>query len=86
MANKKTDGELKIAHIAPGTPEMEHLLAIGYPRIGSVEKAETIIKERKERPELWPYELYEQAQAFLAAYKATPQVISTKPGLKRTRT
>ncbi len=68
-----TQGLLKIK---PGTPEMEALLQAGYPDM-SVAKAKTIIKERKERPELWPYEMLERAEAFLAAYEATPVAVST---------
>jgi len=72
-----------LTKIEPGTPEMERYLAIGYPRIATVEKARAVIKERKEKPELWPYEVLEQAEAFLAAYEARPQVISAKPAHNR---
>lgn len=68
--------------ILPGTPEMEQHLAIGYGGM-TVEKAETIIKERKANPQAWPYEVYEQAQAFLAAYHASPIAIDTQPGWVR---
>ena len=67
----------ELKHIKPGTPEMEALLQTGYPDM-SVEKAKTIIKERREHPELWPYEVMERAEAFLAAYTAKPVVVSTK--------
>jgi len=62
--------------VKPGTPEMEALLQAGYPDM-SVAKAKLIIKERKERPELWPYEMLERAEAFLAAYEASPIAVST---------
>ncbi len=65
--------------IKPKTPEMEALLGVGYGGM-TVEKAKTIIKERKEDPQLWPYSEYEKAVAFLAAYEAQARVISTRPG------
>jgi len=62
--------------VKPGSKEHEALLATGY---GFDKKqAETIIKERAERPELWPYAMKEKAEAFLAALKAKPVVISTR--------
>lgn len=73
---------MNVQQIKPGTPEMEALLQAGYPDM-SVDKAKLIIKERKERPDLWPYEMLERAEAFLAAYNAKPIAVSTKaPGLK----
>lgn len=70
--------EIKNAkRIKPGTPEMEAILQTGYPDM-SVEKAKTIIKERKENPALWPYEVMERAEAFLAAYNAKPIAVSPK--------
>ena len=68
--------------IKPNTPEMEQHLAAGYPDIGTVAKAKMIIKERAENPALWPYEMKERAEAFLAAYTAVPRAISTKPGVR----
>jgi hypothetical protein len=64
-------------HIEPGSPEHEALLATGYEM--TREQAETIIAERKKRPELWPYEMLTKAQAFLAAFESKPQVVSTRP-------
>ena len=64
--------------IKPNTPEMEAFLALGYGGM-TVEKAQTIIKERKENPASWPYSELQRAEAFLAAYKSKPQVISTRP-------
>jgi len=51
----------------------------------TVKTAETIIKERDADPVRWPLEKYEAAQALLEAYKAKPQVISTRPRWQRTR-
>jgi hypothetical protein len=67
----------ELQHIKPGTPEMEALLQAGYPDM-SVDKAKRIIKERQERPELWPYAMLERAEAFLAAYNAKPTAVSTR--------
>lgn len=70
--------ELKsVRKIRPGTKEMEAMLQTGYPDM-SVEKAKAIIKERKDNPALWPYEVMERAEAFLAAYSAAPVVVSPK--------
>lgn len=86
MATQKIDSAASAEkHIQPGSVEMEAFLAIGYPKIGSRKKAETIIKERQANPVLWPYELYEQAEAFLEALDARGIVISKKPGWKRKR-
>jgi len=76
------EGQGDISRILPGTPEMEAFLAAGYPGM-TVEKAETIIKERQQNPQLWPYEVLEQAKAFLEAYRATPKVISNREMWKR---
>ena len=70
-------------HVKPKTKALEALLESGYGM--SLSKAQAIVKERPERPELWPYEQYEKAQAFLAAYEAKPVVTSTRPGWRRTR-
>lgn len=68
--------------IKPKTKEMEQFLQAGYPDM-SVEKARTIIKERKENPASWTYEMLEKAEAFLAAYESSPVVTSTRQGWKR---
>ena len=70
-------------HVKPGTAQMEALLQAGYGM--TVKTAETIIKERDADPVRWPLEKYEAAQALLEAYKAKPQVISTRPRWQRTR-
>jgi len=69
--------------IKPGTAQMEALLQAGYKM--SVKTAEAIIKERDADPARWPLERYEAAQAMLEAYKAKPQVISTRQRWQRTR-
>jgi len=72
MATKRNTQETVSAAIKPGTPAMESYLRIGYPDM-TVEKAHLIIKERKENPQSWPYEMLERAQAFLAAYEQGPE-------------
>ena len=52
------------------TPEMEAYLEIGYGM--NLKKARLIIKERGDDPHLWPYEVYEKAQAFIEAYNGVP--------------
>lgn len=59
-----------------GSKAHEALLASGYHM--TREEAETIIKERAEKPELWPYEMLVKAKAFLAALATEPTVISTR--------
>jgi len=68
--------------ILPNTKEMEAYLQIGYPDM-SVEKANLIIKERRENPALWPYTMVEKAEAFLAAYSGTPIAVSTKAPMQK---
>ena len=70
-------------HVKPKTAQMEALLQAGYGM--TVAEAKTIIKERKENPVTWPLEEARKAEAMLAAYEATPQVISTRQGWRRTR-
>ena len=68
-------------HVKPKSKEMEALLMTGYNM--TIATAKKIIKERDENPQMWPIERYEMAQAMLAAYEATPEVISTRAGWKR---
>jgi len=86
MANRKSTvrepGGDVIVTIKPGTPEMAAYLEVGYGM--SLEKAETIIRERPDRPDLWPYEIFEKAQAFVAAYNASPEPVSTRPAWRLT--
>lgn len=49
----------------------------------TVEKANAIIEERKKNPALWPYDIMQKAQAFLAAYNATPVAIDKAPHWER---
>ena len=73
----------KMSSIKPGTKEMAERLSVGYGM--TLDEANEIIKERKDNPQSHPYERLRKAQAFLEAYKATPQVVSTTPGWKRSR-
>lgn len=85
MAEPKTVSALKPSlMIKPKTVEMEQFLQAGYPDM-SVEKAKTIIKERKENPASWTYEMLEKAEAFLKAWESSPIVTSKRPGWKRTK-
>lgn len=79
---KEKKGEAQyLPNIQPGTPEMESFLAAGYPRIGTRAHAQEIIKTRQERPELVPWELEQEARAYIAALDAKSQVIAVnKPG------
>jgi hypothetical protein len=70
-------------HVKPRTPQAEALLQAGYGM--TIAEAKTIIKERKENPAMWPLEEARKAEAMLAAYEATPRVISTRAGWHRTR-
>ena len=72
----------ELQHFAPESTELEALLASGYGGM-TRRKAETIIAERKTNPAMWPYEQYEAAEAFLAALKSKPSVISKREGWKR---
>jgi len=69
--------------ITANTPQLEQLLATGYPNIRTVENARQIIKERDGNPALYPFEIYQQAKAFLEAFTTNARVVSTKPGWKR---
>ena len=68
------DAQPKIKY---GSKEHAALLAAGYGM--TIEQARTIIKERKEKPELWPYEELVKAQAMIAAFEVkNPQPSSTR--------
>ena len=69
--------------VKPGTPEMANLLFLGYGF--TVEMARKVIEERDKNPQTWPLERYEQAQAMLAAYEATPVPTSDRKGWVRDR-
>jgi len=72
----------KVSKYPPKSEELAQLLSVGYGGM-TEEKARAIIEERRKDPRLWPYEKYEEAEAFLAALEASPQVISKRPGWKR---
>jgi hypothetical protein len=76
-------GSTKMCQILPETPEMEAFLGAGYDM--NVAEAEAIIKERMANPDAYPYDIFKKAQAFLAAYHASPVAIDTEPGWKRRR-
>ena len=80
MATKKKQ---VMSKIEPGTPEMADRLSVGYGM--TLDEAKEIIVERKNDPASHPYERMRNAQAFLEAYDAVPQVISTTPGWKRNK-
>jgi len=82
MAKKAAVNTEHIKPVKPKTKAMEGLLQAGYPDM-SVEKANAIIKERKENPQVWPYEMLERAQAFLAAYNTPATVVAANPGWER---
>lgn len=84
MVKPIEDNKDQTIKILPGTPQMEAYLRSGYPEM-TVEKAKTIIRERKENPAMWPYEMLERAEAFLAAYNSSPQVVSERKPWKRDR-
>ena len=65
-----------------GSEAHEQLIAIGYGGM-TVAMAEQIIKERNERPELWPWDEYQKANAVLLQNAAVPIVVSTRSGWKR---
>lgn len=69
--------------IKPKTKTMEALLRAGYHL--TLAEAQAIIKEREADPRSYPYAELKKAQAFIAAYEATPRVISERAGWKRTR-
>lgn len=76
--------ELRQPMVEPGSDEHAALLASGYGM--SVDTARQIVKERNKRPELWPYEKFEQAKAMLAAFEARdPQPSSKRKPWKRSR-
>ena len=68
-----------VQRILPNTPEMEAYLGVGYQGM-TVEKAMAIIEERKRKPESWPFAELQKAEAFLAAYSATPVAVDKAPG------
>lgn len=64
--------KVKKESIKPGSPEMERYLAQGYPKIKTREHAIEIIAEWKKDHSYCPYELKEDALAFLEALDAKP--------------
>jgi hypothetical protein len=73
--NKKLAADLKQLaedQIKPGSPEMERYLAVGYPKIKTRENAKDIIEGWTKDHSYCPYELKEDALAFLEALNAKP--------------
>ena len=62
----------KKKQIKPGSLEMERYLATGYPKIKSREHALEIIAEWKKDHSYCPFELKEEALAYLEALDAKP--------------
>jgi len=64
---RKQQADDKPKSIEFRTPAMEAYVGVGYGGM-TLAKAELIIKERKEKPDSWPYEMLEKAQGFIEAY------------------
>ena len=62
--------------VKPGTQAHADLLATGYGM--TVEEAQQMIAEREANPQTWPFDEVKKAKAMLAAFKAKPEVISTR--------
>ena len=60
------------ASIKPGSPEHEAYLAAGYPKIRTRKHASEIIAKYEGGSPMYPYELYEDALAFIEALDAKP--------------
>jgi len=82
MAKTKKDA---VTPVLPNTPEMEALLGLAYKM--DAKKAEMIIAdwEKNGSTSKFPYERYEAAEAFLAAYTSKPVVISKRQPWRRLR-
>jgi hypothetical protein len=65
--------QARLQSIKPGSKQMEALLAVGYPEIGTREHALEILKSRKENPMYYPWEMEQKARAFLEALDARPK-------------
>ena len=68
-----------LLQIKPGTPEMETLLGVGYGGMTTAQ-AKEILDARKKDPGAFPFAEGQRAEAFLAAYRGTPKVISARVG------
>jgi len=80
-ANKLAD---TVTPVKRKTPEMEALLGVGYGGM-TVASAKQIIKERDANPMAHPYEVYQDAKAFLQAYETEGVAVSTRAGWRRTK-
>lgn len=73
LADKALKAQLlSLMKIEPGSPEMEAHLAAGYPNILTRAHAVEIIARRKANPADIPFDLNQQALAYLAALDAKP--------------
>lgn len=84
MVRKKGTNILFAEHIVPvlpGTQEMENLLQPAYQM--TVEQAEELIKQRQENAQNVPWDEYQKAIAFMAAYHSKAEATSTDPGWQR---
>ena len=81
MATKATTvrapGGDVVATIKPGTPEMESFLGAGYDGM-TLEEANAIIGDWEKDHKTWDIAEVRKARAFMAAYSATPEPISTR--------
>lgn len=69
----------QLLQIKPGTPEMETLLGVGYGGMTAAQ-AQEIIATRKKDSAAYPFAEAQRAEAFMAAYRGSPQVISKRVG------
>jgi hypothetical protein len=72
-------------YIAPGSEAHKTLLSGGYGGF-TEDEAKSIIAERDKNPVAHTLADYKRAKAFLAALKAKPRPISTRPAFRRPKT
>jgi len=87
MATKQTTvrapGGDVVVTIKPGTPEMENYLSAGYGGM-TLEEANAIIGDWEKDHKTWDIAEVRKARAFIAAYNATPEPISTRKAWRLT--
>jgi hypothetical protein len=71
-ALKEDLDKVKDESLKPGSPALERYLAAGYPRIKNRKHATDIVQKYEAGSTLYPYEVYEDALAFLEALDAKP--------------
>lgn len=67
--------------VKPGSPGHAALLETGYGM--DLERAKEIVAAREKDPNAYPYEVYKQAKAMIAAHAAKPVAVARKEGWKR---